>query len=269
VPDPLVPAAHAWRLGYNTLTWNETRDPDGSRVFATIAEAGWEGIELLDPDLNWWGSPARIRRMAEAAGIPVVAVLGVAQPEDARRRRQTELQKRQIDLCAELGAGQYVFIGGDRVYRRLPTDDDLGRLADVASELAAYAAPLGVTVSHHSHPRCTIERESEQDRFLELTDPRVQVCIDVGISAFMDEDWLGQIAKYAGRTAYVHLKDWALGKYCVLGDGTKGIDWRAVLEAFTGTGFDGWITTELSWYGDSDADEACVRNRAYLRSLGY
>ena len=126
-----------------------------------------------------------------------------------------------------------------------------------------------MTVNHHSHPRCTIERESEQDRLLELADPRVQVCIDIGISAFMDEDWLGQIAKYADRTGYVHLKDWALGKYCILGEGTKGIDWAAVLAGFTATGFDGWVTTELSWYGDSDADAACHANRAYLRSLGY
>ena len=269
MPDQPAPRARPWKLAYNTLTWNEQRDLDIPHVLGTIAEAGWEGVELLDPDLNWWGTPSRIRGMADAAGIPIVAILGVAQADEARRRKQTELQKRQIDLCAELGATQYVFIGGDRVFRRLPTDDDLGRLADVASELAAYAEPLGVTVSHHSHPRCTIERESEQDRFLALTDPRVQVCIDIGISAFMDEDWLGQIAKYAGRTAYVHLKDWALGKYCVLGDGTKGIDWAAVLDAFTATGFDGWITTELSWYGDTDGDEGCRRNRAYLRSLGY
>ena len=269
MPDQTPPATPPWRLAYNTLTWNETRELDIPHVLGTIAEAGWEGVELLDPDLDWWGTPSRIRRMADDAGIPVVAVLGVAQADDARRHKQTELQKRQIDLCAELGATQYVFIGGDRVFRRLPTDDDLGRLADVASELAAYAEPLGVTVSHHSHPRCTIERESEQDRFLELTDPRVGVCIDIGISAFMDEDYLGQIAKYAGRTAYVHLKDWALGKYCILGEGTKGIDWSAVLEAFTRTGFDGWITTELSWYGDAEADAACHANRAYLRSLGH
>jgi len=258
-----------WKLGYNTLTWNEKRDPDPERVFATIKDAGWEGIELLDPDANWWGTPARVRRMAENAGIPIVATLGVVQPDEARRKRQTEVQKRLIDYGAELGATAYVFIGGDRIYRRLPTDDDLQQLADVASELVAYAAPLGMSVNHHSHPRCTIERESEQDRLLELADPRLQVCIDIGISAFMDEDYLGQIAKYAGRTGYVHLKDWALGKYCVLGEGTKGIDWSAVLAGFTATGFDGWITTELSWYGDSDADAACHANRAHLRAIGY
>jgi len=258
-----------WKLGYNTLTWNETRDPDLERVFATIRDAGWEGIELLDPDANWSGPPSRVRAMAERVGLPIVALLGAVQIDDARRARHTELQKRLIDVGAELGAEAYVFIGGDRVFRRLPTDDDLKRLADVASELVAYAAPLGMTVNHHSHPRCTIERESEQDRLLELADPRLRICLDIGISAFMDEDHQGQITKYADRTGYVHLKDWALGKYCVLGQGTKGIDWPAVLAGFTATGFEGWVTTELSWYGDTEPDASCHANRAYLRSIGY
>ena len=43
----------------------------------------------------------------------------------------------------------------------------------------------------------------------------------------------------------------------------------AVLNGLTASGFDGWVTTELSWYGDTDADESCTANRAYLRSLGY
>lgn len=258
-----------WKLGYNTLTWNETRDPDLERVFATIRDAGWEGIELLDPDMGWYGPPSRIRAMLGRVGLPAVAVLGVVQIDDARRRRVTEIQKRMIDYAAELGCEEYVFIGGDRVFRRLPTDDELKRLADVASELAAYAEPLGIGVNHHSHPRCTVEREREQDRMLAYADPRVKVCIDIGISAFMDEDYEGQIGKYAGRTGYVHLKDWAFGKYCVLGDGTKGIDWGRVLERFTETGFAGWITTELSWYGDTDPDESCHRSRAHLRALGY
>jgi sugar phosphate isomerase/epimerase len=172
-------------------------------------------------------------------------------------------------VAAEPAATRYVFIGGDRVFRRPTQDDDLARLADVASELVEHAAPLGITVCHHSHPRCTVERESEQDRLLELADPRLRICLDVGISAFMDEDVLAQIEHYAGRTAYVHLKDWAHGKYCVLGQGTRGIDWPAVLDAFTRTGYDGWITTELSWYGETEADEGCRANRAYLRSIGH
>ena len=135
---------HRWKLGYNTLTWNETRDPDLEAVATTIRDAGWEGIELLDPDLGWYGPPSRLRGILQRVGIPAIAVLGVVQIDDARRRRVTEQQKRLIDYAAEVGCEQYVFIGGDRVFRRLPTDDELKRLADVASELAAAARDSGV-----------------------------------------------------------------------------------------------------------------------------
>ena len=153
--------------------------------------------------------------------------------------------------------------------RRLSSDDEFRLLVDAASRLIDYAEPLGLSVNHHSHSRCTCERESEQDRLLELSDPRLRVCIDVGISAFMDEDPIAQIHKYAERIGYVHLKDWAHGKYCVLGEGTKGIDWAAVMSAFETVGFDGWMTTELSSYADTDADQSCFANRDYLRSIGY
>ena len=103
-----------------------------------------------------------------------------------------------IDFGAELGCEAYVFIGGDRVFRRLTSDDDLRRLADVANELVEHAEPLGMTVNHHSHPRCTVEREEEQDRLLAIADPRLRVCLDIGISAFMDEDYLAQIDDVRG-----------------------------------------------------------------------
>lgn len=262
-------ADRRWKLGYNTLTWSETRDPDLERVFVTIRDAGWEGIELLDNDANWSGPPARVRGMLARVGLPAVAMLGVVQIDDARRARHLELQKRTIDFAAELGCPSYVFIGGDRVFRRPASDDDLRLLADVASELVAYAEPLGITVNHHAHPRCTVEREEEQDRLLAFADPRLRVCLDVGISAFMDEDYLAQVRRYAGRIGYVHLKDWAHGKYCVLGQGTKGIDWAEVLACLTVTGYDGWVTTELSWYGESDPDASCRASRDHLRTLGY
>lgn len=259
---------HRFRLGYNTLTWADN-DPDLERVFATIKAAGWEGVELLNNDANWSGPPSRVRAMLDRVGLPAIAMLGVVQIDDARRARVTETQKRMIDFGAELGCEAYVFIGGDRIGRRLPTDDEFKRLADVAVALIEHAEPCGMTVNHHPHPRCTVEREAEQDRLLELADPRLKICLDVGISAFMDEDYLSQIHRYALRTGYVHLKDWAFGKYCNLGQGTKGIDWPEVLSAFTETGYDGWVTVELSSYGDTDADESCVANRAFLRSIGY
>lgn len=255
-------------LGYNTLTWGRNQ-PDLEWIFATIRDAGWEGVELLDNHADWSGPPSRVRGMLERVGLPAIAMLGIVHIDDERRDGTTEAQKRMIDFGAEIGAGAYVFIGGDRVERRLPSDDEFRRLADVASELIEYAEPRGMTVNHHSHPRCTCERESEQDRLLEVADPRLRVCLDVGIASFMDEDPIVQIHKYGDRIGYVHLKDWAHGKFCVLGKGTRGIDWPAVLQAFEQIEYGGWITAELSSYADTPAYESCHENRAYLRSLGY
>src|SRR5262245_52717246 len=117
-----------WKLGYNTLTWVETREPDLERVFATIRSAGWEGIELLDNDANWSGPPSRVRAMLERIGLPAVAMLGGVQIDEARGERQLTLQKRMLDFAAELGCPTYVFLGGDRVFRRQTSDDDLRRL---------------------------------------------------------------------------------------------------------------------------------------------
>lgn len=261
-------ADRPFRLGYNTLTWHDM-PPDLERVFATIAEAGWEGVELMDTSADWTGPPSRVRRMLDAVGLPAIAVLGRVEIDSERIARATEEQKRKIDFAAELGCGAYVFIGGKRIGRRLPADDEVRRLADVAGQLIEHAEPLGLTVNHHSHPRCTIERESEQDHLLELADARLRVCLDVGISIFMDEDPVDQIHRYADRIGYVHLKDWAHGKFCVLGQGTRGVDWAAVMAAFEAIGYGGWVTTELSAYADTPAEASCHANRAYLRSLGY
>jgi sugar phosphate isomerase/epimerase len=128
------------------------------------------------------------------------------------------------------------------------------------------AEPLGATVNH----RPTAIHGRARDRagyLLELADPRLKVCIDVGIW----HSWTGPRPRSSDASAnqLVHLKDWAFGKYCILGQGTKGIDWTAVLAAFTETGYGGWVTVELSSYGDTPADQSCVDNRAFLRSIGY
>jgi sugar phosphate isomerase/epimerase len=261
MPDP------SFRLAYNTLTWHDS-DPDLERVFATIRDAGWDGVELVNNDANWSGPPSRVRAMLERVGLPAVSMLGVVQV-DERMARETERQKRMIDFAAELGCEAYVFIGGDRVGRRTPTDDEFRRLADVAGVLIEHAEPAGISVNHHSHPRCTVESEDEQDRLLALADPRLRVCLDVGISLFMEENYLAQIDRYASRLGFVHLKDWGRGKYCVLGQGSRGVDWAAVLARFTAVGYRGWVTVELSSYADTPADESCRANREYLRALGY
>ena len=106
---------HPWRSA-TTRSPGPTAFPDLERVFATIKEAGWEGVELLDNDANWSGPPSRVRGMLERVGLPAVAMLGVRPDRRcAHERGNSSSQKRLIDFGAELGCEAYVFLGGDRV----------------------------------------------------------------------------------------------------------------------------------------------------------
>ena len=208
--------------------------------------------------------------MLERVGLPAIAMLGVVQIDDARKARVTEMQKRMIDFGAELGCEAYVFIGGDRVGRRLPTDDEFKRLADVADALIEHAEPYGMTrqppLAPALHGR-TGDRAGPAPRVRGSAAPRLHRRRHLGVHG---RGLHRPDPPLRGRgPGYVHLKDWAFGKYCTLGQGTKGIDWAEVLATFTETGYDGWVTVELSSYGDTPADESCFDNRAFLRSIGY
>lgn len=257
--------ARQFKLGYSTLTWGPTADLD--RVLGTIAAAGWEGVEFIGLSLDWLGPPVRVRRLLDRHGLPAVCMLGSASlGGDAAQA--LERQFRLIEYGAELGARVYCFLGGSRVGLRLPTDEEFKELADQGEALIDHAAPFGMSVVYHAHPRCTVESEAEQDQLLAHTS-RLQVCVDVSVAALMGEDALAQLRKYRHRLGYVHMKDCGPGKFCLMGRGNAGLDFGAVRQTLEEIGYQGWVMGELSSYADTAADESCRANREFLRSVGY
>lgn len=257
--------ARAFRLGYSTITWIPT--PDLDRVLGTIAEAGWEGVEFISVSMDWLGTPTRLRALLDKHGLPPVCMFGsVSLGGDGEQA--LERQRRIIEYAAELGCPIYCFTGSSRTPLRLPNDDEFKRLAEQSEILIDYAEPLGPTVAYHAHPRCTVESEEEQDKLLSYTE-RLKICHDVSVSAFMQEDAVAQIYKYRDRIAYVHMKDYTKGKFCVMGRGTVGLDFGRIREALNEIGYEGWVMGEMSPYADTDADESCRANREFLRSVGY
>jgi len=257
--------ARKFKLGYSTITWGGT--PDLDAVLGTIAAAGWEGVEFISVSLDWLGTPSRVRKLLEKHGLPPVCMFGsVSLGGDAGPT--LERQRRIIEYAAELGCSVYCFLGGNRVGLRLPTDEEFKQLAEQSETLIDYATPYGLTVAYHAHPRCTVESEAEQDQLLAHTE-RLQVCVDVSVAALMLEDAVGQLKKYRNRLGYVHMKDCGPGKFCLMGKGIAGLDFRKVRETLEEIGYQGWVMGELSSYADTPADESCRANREYLRSVGY
>lgn len=254
---------NAWRprFAYSTINWGET--PDLPRMLAEIQRAGWNAVELFWHSLDWLGPPASLSR--ELGGLHPATMFGaVALPTDDRQR--TKLM-RHIDYAAALGADCFGLVGGHRLRWRPPTDDEHSDLARFCEALARYGAAQGVAVAYHPHVACTIETDAEIDLLLDRTET-LRLCLDASHIALVGEDPLVHLRQYQARTGYIHLKDWARGKFVELGRGTIGIDFPAIFHELAAQAYDGWIVVEQSVSDTSPSASARI-NADYIRRLGY
>ncbi len=253
--------AHSLRFAYSTINWGTT--PDLATTFAEIRDAGWYAVELFTHQLDWLGAPDHLQ--AALGGLRVATNCWLI--EVPTSSAQTARLKNQIDYAALMGADAMGLYGGARLRWRTPTDGEYADLASSCEELAIYGADKGVTVAYHPHVACTIETEEEIDRLMDQTDV-LTLCLDASHIALVDEDPVTQFRKYYDRLGYIHLKDWARGKFVEMGRGTIGIDFAAILDYLAGQRFGGWVVVENSRSDGSPSESARI-NAEFLTGLGY
>jgi sugar phosphate isomerase/epimerase len=249
------------RFAYSTLNWGAR--PDLGAAFKEIRQAGWWAVELFDHALDWLGTPDHLkRRLGRLRAATFFGVVEVPVSAEA-----LAIHQRRMEYAALFGAEMYGLVGGTRLRTRPPTLDEYKDLAQACEALAAHGARLGLGLAYHPHVGCTIETEAEIDLLLNET-RKTRLCLDVSHIGLVGEDPLAHLRKYRSRTGYVHLKDWAAGKFVELGAGTLGLDFAAILKELEAQHFDGWVVVEQSRSDASPADSAKL-NARYLRGRGY
>ena len=131
---------------------------------------------------------------------------------------QLTIHQRRMDYAALFGAEMYGLVGGGRLRTRPPIAAEYDNLADACEELAVYGAGLGIGLAYHPHVGCTIETENEIDLLLNETQQTL-LCLDASHIGLVGEDPIAHLRKYRERTGYIHLKDWAAGKFVEMGRG--------------------------------------------------
>lgn len=249
------------RFAYSTINWGETADLP--KTFAEIREAGWQAVELFFHTLDWMGPSKGL--LEELGDLKVATTFGhVNVPTD---RVQLTKLKHHVDYAAEIGAEAVGLVGGSRLRWAPPSAAEYADLAKFCEELAVYAQDKGVVVAYHPHVACTIETEDEIDRLMDQSKV-LTLCLDASHIALVDEDPIAHIRKYRDRTSYIHLKDWARGKFVEMGQGTIGIDFAAILRELDENRFPGWVVIEQS-RSDISPLTSAQRNSAFLASIGY
>lgn len=252
---------HLLRFSYSTINW--TPKPNLAVTFKEIKSAGWNAVELFDHSLDWLGPPNYLSDQLQGLK-PAVFFGGVEVPISADT---ITLHKRRMDYAALFAVEQYGIVGGGRLRTRPPTAAEYKNLANGCEELAKYGADKGITLSYHPHVGCTIETEVEIDIFLNQT-KQSQLCLDVSHIGLVGENPIAHLRKYKARIGYVHLKDWADGKFVEIGRGTIGLDFGLILAELKSQRFPGWVVVEQSSSTVSPLASARV-NARYIKSLKY
>ena len=249
------------RFAYSTINWGATCDLP--QALAEIREAGWGAVELFGHSLDHLGSLGSLTSALDGLGVATLFGSVALPPTEEQRVRHQDL----IARAAELGASAYGIVGGQRLRYRPPTDAEYAALSAFLEELAVYGAARGVAVSYHPHTGCTVETADETAILLRGTDA-LRLCLDASHIALVGDDPLATFDRFWDRIGYIHLKDWARGKFVELGQGTIGIDFPALLKALETRDFAGWVVIENSRSDVSPLTSARA-NAAYLTGLGY
>lgn len=249
------------RFAYSTINWGATCDVPAA--LAEIRATGWGAVELYGHTLEHLGPATALGPALD--GLAVATLFGsVAFPLTPEQR---EMHRAKIAYAAEVGATAYGIVGGQRLRYRPPSDAEYAELSAFLEDLAVEGAARGVAVSYHPHTGCTVETAGEIDLLLRGT-TALRLCLDASHIALVDEDPLETLDRFRDRIGYIHLKDWARGKFVELGRGTIGIDFPGLFRALEERGYAGWVVIENSRSDISPSESARV-NAAYLTELGY
>jgi inosose dehydratase len=273
-------------------------DPPWDRVLDEIASAGYSATEL-GPYGYLPTSFELLSGALERAGLSLAAGFVMVAFEDRQMHDQIEQNARRVaELLVAGGAQTLILIdalapergrtaGRSEAAGRLD-DDAWQALVEGVTRVAEVAASAGLAVAVHPHVGTYIEFEDEVDRLLGALSPDlVGLCLDTGHTTYAGIDPVQLLDRYAGRLAYVHLKDVDVtrleraradgqsfleavtaGIFRPLGEGS--VDFPAVAARLEHVGYSDWATVEQDRLPDSSATpvEEASQSLRYLTEIG-
>jgi D-psicose/D-tagatose/L-ribulose 3-epimerase len=241
---------------------NETYDPmsfaDGCRA---MKKAGYDGIEIAPPTLSEdpaalpAGRRAELRMIMNSEGLRYVGLhrllsvpkgLHVTIPDAAVREKSWSYMSRLIDLCADLGAGGRMVVGGSKERSTMngcTVAEAVGRIEDGLARLAPHAAERRITLLLEPlAPRLSdvINSMDEVARIVrQVNSPAVTGMFDVHNAAAETLPHGDVIRKHFRYIGHVHFNEMD-GKRPGLGD----YDYKPVMQALKDLSYKGWISVE-------------------------
>ncbi|MCC7350789.1 MAG: sugar phosphate isomerase/epimerase [Phycisphaerales bacterium] len=240
------------------------------RAIEGIAEAGFEGVEILaDVPHLWPGSAdakevAAIRRQLERLKLQVSNLNAncsfgywkdappepyfepsLISPDPRHRADRIGLIHRTLELARELGSANISITSG-RMLGGMPPDLAAGQFIESIRPILDHAERLKIDVGIECEPGLFIEYVAELRDWIErLNHPRLGANLDVGHCQVIGEEVAGAVSILGGRIWNLHVEDIPGRKHYHLIPGHGTMDWAGLVKALRGIGYDRFLTVEL------------------------
>ena len=247
-------------------------NPPWEQVVKEIHQAGYSGMELgplgyLPEDAAVLHDVLSVRQLQIVAGT---LFQHFHNPD--KHAAIIEFTRRNCALLSQLNAEYMVVIshvtsprteqaGQKKTATRLDAKG-WGQLIYTIDKCAEICLDHNITPTLHPHTGSYIEYEDELTKAMEdLSTDNIKLCVDTGHCFYAGMDPASVIRNYAGRVAYVHMKDITpntyeevinngidfysavkKGVFCPIGQGA--VNFKDVKTALYEVGFDGWVTIE-------------------------
>ncbi len=270
---------------------NAFRDYDPVETIELLADAGYDGVELLFDEPHLYPATtdeedvAAVRDALDDAGLAIsncnafmlTAIEDFHHPSfvepDADYRQQRIDYTRESIRLADAFDADYVSVEpGGPVPEGVSHHDAMATFEDALGELVGTAEETGVDILVEPEPDLLIETT---DQFLELMDTfasdtdAIGCNFDAGHLFCVGEDPAAAVETLEPYTEHYHLEDIPEDRsheHTQLGDGAMDID--GFLQAVEDTGYDGFVTVELYPYQETAAETA-REAMAYLEDHGW
>ncbi|WP_226022070.1 sugar phosphate isomerase/epimerase family protein [Halomicrobium salinisoli] len=265
------------------------RDYSVAETVEAIAEAGYDGVELLFDEPHLYppatdaDDVAAVRAQLDELDLAIsncnafmlTAIEGFhhpsfIEPDADYRQQRIDYTREAVRLAGEFGAEYISIEPGGPLPEGKSHQWGMEQFAQSLEEVIPTAEDEGVEILVEPEPDLLIETTDQFLDFVDRVDSDVVGCnFDAGHLFCVGEDPAAAVETLGEYATHYHLEDIPADRaheHTQLGEGAMDID--GFLEAVEDTGYDGFVTVELYPYQETPAETA-QDAMAYLEEHGW
>lgn len=228
-------------------------------AITSIAEIGFKAIEIFDGNLmNYANDKETFKKLLNDNKVKLLGVYSAANFifEEIIEEEFYKLEQ-AAKIAGEFGAKHFV-VGGGAIRSEGILEEDYKVMAEGLDRVVELAERYNLIASYHPHLGTIVQSPEQLDKLMPLT--KINLCPDLAHLEAGGGDSIKIVETYKDRIKYVHLKDFAGGKFLPLGQGK--IELEKVIEILKNNNFDGEFLVEADGAGEPKA--AATESYEYL-----